>query len=116
MLPSDIEATFVPIRATEVAGVELDGEAVLYHEVANTVHVLSPTATVVWKLLDGSSDIAAIVADLAAAFAVSHDRMLDDVLSGIREFGRQGLLEGVDPDPDTVAASVLQAPEAGARA
>jgi hypothetical protein len=111
-----IDGAFVPEAHPAVAGVELDGEAVLYHEVDNTVHVLSPTATIVWNLLDGVSPVAEIVTDLAAVFEVSEERMLEDVLQALREFGRQGLLEGVEHDPDTVTASQLQGPAGGERA
>jgi hypothetical protein len=115
MRPEDIGPTFVPRTAHQVFAVELDGEAVLYQEEANSIHVLSASATIVWKLLDGASTIADIVEDLAAVFSVPGEQMVQDVLLAVREFGTQGLLEGVDPDPDSVATNVLRSPEAGER-
>jgi hypothetical protein len=115
MMPDEIGPTFVAGAKVAVVGVELDGEAVLYHEVANTIHVLSPTATIVWNLLDGESDVASIVADLAEVFQVPSEQMLEDVLTAVRAFGRQGLLEGVEADADVIAASELRAREPGAR-
>lgn len=113
---ADLDASFVPVPAASVVGVELDGEAVLLEEEVGTLHVLSPTATIVWNLLDGRSEVAAIVADLADVFEVPEGRMRDDVLLAVREFGRQGLLDGVEPDPDAVAANRLPdvEPRAGA--
>jgi hypothetical protein len=109
-----IDPPFVPVPAPSVVGVELDGEAVLLEEEAGTLHVLSPTATLVWNLLDGRSDVATIVSDLVAVFEVPQGQMQDDVLLAVREFGRQGLLQGVRPDPDAVAANQL--PEVEPRA
>jgi hypothetical protein len=115
MTPNEIGPDSVPRSTEAVVGVELDGEAVLYHEVANTIHVLSPTATIVWKLLDGEHDVASIVGDLAEVFEVPQERMLEDVLAAVRAFGGKGLLEGIEADAEVVAASELEAPEPGAR-
>jgi hypothetical protein len=115
MTPNEIAPVFVPRASGAVVGVELDGEAVLYHEVANTIHVLSPTATIVWNLLDGEHDVASVVSELAEVFEVPPERMLEDVLAAVRAFGGQGLLEGIEADAEVVAASGLEAPEPGVR-
>ena len=112
--PESIDGTFVPIPHSSVAGVELDGEVVLYHEGANTVHVLNPTATIVWLCLDGSADLNEICEDLAAVFELDEERVRADVIAAVREFGRQGLLDAVEPDAEVVAAHTLvQADGAG---
>ena len=43
----EIDENSHPRHHPAVAAVELDGEAVLYHEDANTVHLLNPSATIV---------------------------------------------------------------------
>lgn len=111
MDPEDIDGRFVATHADHVAAVELDGEAVLYHEELRTVCVLNPTATVVWNCLDGSSDLDSLCVDLAAAFSVEMEAIRQDVLGIVREFGRQGLLSEVEPDPEVVAAHTLSSLE-----
>lgn len=107
----DIRGGFVATRAPAVAGVELDGEKVLYHEELRTVCVLNPTATVVWNCLDGSSDLDTLSADLAEVFSVEVTTIRRDVFAIVQEFGRQGLLAGVEPDPEAVADHTLSSPE-----
>jgi hypothetical protein len=109
--PIDIGAESVLVPSASVVAVELDGEAVLYDEEANTVHVLSPTATIVWNLLDSRSDVGSLSNDLAWAYGVEPERMQADVLAAVREFGRKGLLQGVEADPAVIEASVLESPE-----
>ena len=105
--PESIDGAFTPVTDPAVASVELDGEAVLYHERLNTVHVLNPTATVIWKCLDGFTNLDGLSTDLAAAFSVDVGMVHTDVLEAVRDFGRQGLLEAVEPDPEALAANVL---------
>lgn len=112
MEADDIDGRFTPTHARAVAGVELDGEGVLYHEEFQTVCVLNPTATVVWNCLDGSSDLDTLCRALAQAFSVELETIRTDVLAIVQEFGRQGLLEEVEPDPEEVAAHTLTAPDA----
>lgn len=107
----EIDGGFSATREPAVVGVELDGEAVLYHEELRTVCVLNPTATVVWNCLDGSSDLETLCEDLAEAFSVDVGSVRKDVLDIVREFGRQGLLEDVEPDPEVVAAYTLSSPD-----
>lgn len=110
--PEAISMAFTPIPDSGVIGVEVDGEAVLYHEHALTVHALNPTATVIWNCLDGEVSVGELCDDLAAAFSIQVETLQGDVVEAVREFGRQGLLEGVLPDEQAVAANRLTAPEA----
>lgn len=112
MDPGAINGGSTVSRSRAVAAVELDGEAVLYHEELRTVCVLNPTATIVWNCLDGSSDLETLCGDIADAFAVELDTIRREVVEIVRELGRQGLLEGVESDPDIVAAHTVSGPDA----
>jgi hypothetical protein len=105
--PDAIDGAYTPRQAADVAGVELDGEAVLYHERLGIVCVLNPTATLVWGCLDGSSDLDALAGELAEAFAADAGTIREEVLAAVRGFGRLGLLADVTPDPDQVATQAL---------
>jgi hypothetical protein len=110
--PDAFDINFVAVPAHDAFTEELDGEAVVYHETSETVHLLSPTATIVWRCLDGEASLATISSELATAFGAELTRINEDVLGVVRDFGRQGLLEGVQPDADVVAAHFLGKPEA----
>src|SRR5437899_1192123 len=91
-----IDGTFVPRVRTSVADVEIDGEAVLYDETRAAVHVLNDTAALVWACCDGSDSVAAIAADIAAAFRLDNDQVLNDVVDVVQRFAREGLLVGIN--------------------
>lgn len=113
MNPERIESSFTPVTACDVVWVELDGEAVLYHETLNTVHVLNPTATIIWKCLDGSTELEALSAELAELFSEDLDAVRTDVVEAVRTFGRQGLLEGIESVPEAVAENALESDPKG---
>jgi hypothetical protein len=91
----EIGVEFVPQARTSVADVEIDGEAVLYDEQAEALHVLNSTAALVWACCDGSGSVAAIADDLAQAFGADPGKVLADVVELVRRFGRSGLLVNV---------------------
>lgn len=100
MKASEIGGGFVPAQAEAAYTVELDGEAVVLDEERNRLHHLNPTATLVWACFEGHGTIDEIAADLADAFASSPDAVSVDVLTLAQELGAEGLLAGVDHDPE----------------
>jgi hypothetical protein len=99
MAPDQIDESFVPRPRSTVATAELDGEAVIYSEETQSMHLLNPTATVVWACFDGSGPLSELIADLSEAFGVEQDVIRRDVLDLAREVGSKGLLEGVAATP-----------------
>lgn len=97
-----IDADFVARRIPSVASVEIEGEIVLYQTAAETIHVLNPSASVVWKMLDGIEDVEAVSRRLAEEFEIELVLMLEQVSDVIRDFARQGLLADVEPDEDVI--------------
>ncbi len=98
----EIEEGFVLHFAGDVAGAEIDGEAVLLGG-DGAVHRLNPTATLVWRCADGHATLAEIIDDLAAAFTgAERTTVAGDVMQVVRDFVRLGLLNGVraEPAPD----------------
>ncbi len=84
--------TSVPARSAAVHAVEVDGEAVLLDEVANRLHHLNGTATLVWSCLDGISTIDEIAKDVSDELDLPHAQVLADILELTCELGEQGLL------------------------
>ena len=102
MRPDDIEATFVPCRGSDVAGIELDGEMVLGRLApdsdALTTYALNATASIVWQCFDGSGTIDEISRDLADVSGTDVGVIGRDILALARDLGRAGLLAGVEED------------------
>lgn len=55
-----------PAISGDTAWVELDGEVVVLEEPTGALHVLNPTAAVLWQCFDGHSTVREIADDLAA--------------------------------------------------
>jgi hypothetical protein len=76
----------------------LDGGAALYRERSCRLHILNPTASLLWRSL-GRGESAAVVARRAARrFRVPLDRVEKDFAAALAQFESQGLL-GPMPDP-----------------
>ena len=98
-IPADeMDGRFVASLRPDVVGVEIDGEAVMVDGATGAVRHLDPIGSIVWQCLDGASSIEDISKDLAAGFKADPTVVTNDVLELVRTLGRQGLLEGVEPD------------------
>lgn len=84
---------FAPKRRSDVAAAEVDGEVVLYDERSGELHVLNPTAGLVWARCDGTASLADMIDELAAAFSVDRRRVAHDVMAVVRHLDGLGLLE-----------------------
>jgi len=92
-----ITASFVPSRSARAFAVELDGEAVVLDEIANRLHLLNHTATLVWNCLDGDVDVRGLAGEIAEALDLPSEQVLAETLAVVRQLGDEGLLEGVEP-------------------
>lgn len=90
-----LDGRATPARASTVTGVELDGEAVLYESVTESIHQLNITATLVWNCLDGCLRLEDLADGIAAAVDAEPEAVRHDVVAVVRQFAAQGLLEGV---------------------
>jgi hypothetical protein len=111
----DMTPESVPVARRDVAGVEVDGEMVLYDDSQRRLHRLNPTAALVWQCLDGSASLREIAGDVAEVFSSDPRTVLRDIVALAGHFAEEGLLEGTGPsaaEEDAVAGGVGQ--EAGA--
>ncbi len=83
-----------PKARTNLAVVEVDGEAVIYDELSEELHHLNPTATIIFSLCDGSATIKELSGEVANAFAVPPQEVEPQIRSLVRDLGKAGLLEG----------------------
>jgi len=81
----------------ELTVVELDGEAVVYDESTSRIHQLNPTATIIFKLCDGTSTVREMAEDISSAFAVGAAEVQQQIRVLIRDFRRRGFLSAPSP-------------------
>jgi len=101
--PNSVAADLLPQVPETVAWVEVDGEGVLYDELRQKVHVLSPTATLVWSGIDGQTSLERIARDLSHSFGTDLEVVRSDVLELARDLLDKGLITETsssrDPKP-----------------
>ena len=85
---------FKAVRDTDVILKELNGEAVLYSAKQRALHVLNPTAQLIWELCDGGHTPEEMEQALRARFAVSAAQdVMRDVQKTLEMFSTKGLLQ-----------------------
>jgi PqqD family protein of HPr-rel-A system len=72
---------------------ELDGEAVVYDPETMDVHRLNPTATVILGLLDGSTTVDELAADVSAVFDRPEEEVREQLEELVNELDRNRILE-----------------------
>lgn len=70
-----------------------DGEAVVRDPATGRLFVLNPSATMLWPRFDGSTSVAALAEELAAAFAAPAEQVRSDVERLVADLAAMGLLE-----------------------
>jgi PqqD family protein of HPr-rel-A system len=99
----EIDETFVPRLRSHIASVVVDDEAVIYDEESGSVHLLNPSASILWQCFDGSSTLAELISDVCEAFQIDDAAARRDVMEVARSIGGLGLLEGIARSPEETA-------------
>jgi len=71
---------------------EMDGEVVIYHPATEAIYYCNATAALIFRLCDGTRDIAAIVTMLRQAYPEASSQIESDVHTTIGELSRHGAL------------------------
>jgi hypothetical protein len=87
-------AALKPKVRDDLVVVDIEGEAVVYDPADVLLHHLNPTATVVFKLCDGSGTVRELSEDIAEVLDMSMDKVLRQVRRVVTQFKRAGLLDG----------------------
>jgi hypothetical protein len=84
-----------PKARADVVFRSLSKDWVLYDPRSQLLHVLNPTAAIVWTCCDGSVTVEEIAAELSEtiAEAPTQDQILTDVREALSRFSKEGLLE-----------------------
>jgi hypothetical protein len=115
-----IDADLVPAVPATIASVEVDGEAVVYDERRQSVHVLNPTAMLVWTGIDGRTSLGQIAEELASLFGADLDAVRSDVLELAEDLMNRELIsapgrspEGPREEPSARGPRFLEDPPGG---
>ncbi len=95
--PDDLTTDFVPKRRESVASIEIENEGIVFDEDRGSWHHMNPIARVIWDCCDGTGTVEEIARDISEVFEEDLDTVRESVLDTLRQFGQQGILEGVEP-------------------
>ena len=88
-----IERPRIGPPSPQILETEIGDEISLYDPATENVVVLNQTASDIWRLSDGESDVEGIVNLLAAAYGVDADQIRPEVEETIARFREQGLFQ-----------------------
>lgn len=82
-----------PLKRGDIISRDMGTETLLYDAKAEAIHVLNPTALLIWNLCDGNHSLRDINKKLKAAFslAAEHD-VLADIQQTVDTFAKNNLL------------------------
>jgi hypothetical protein len=83
---------FRPHRLEEIMVYEVEEELSLYDPRAEVVHILNPTAAVIWGMCDGSRRVQDISSQITEAYNLSLAVAKPDVQETITKFLEAGLI------------------------
>ena len=83
-----------PVRSAEIIVKEVGSETLLYSNHAGAIHILNPTAELIWQLCDGNHTLEDMKREIASSFSVDaeHDTM-KDIKQTLETFNKKKLLE-----------------------
>lgn len=97
--PGDLDTASCPLPHPLVASFDFEAEVLLVSRDDGRVHVLNPSAAIVWRNLDGEISVGELASALADAFAAPLDTVVADTVTMVRQLGELGLLDGVGVTP-----------------
>lgn len=83
-----------PVRKLGITAKDIGGETLLYSAAEEAIHILNPTAQLVWELCDGEHSMEDMEQAIRASFAVAdeHD-VTGDIRRTLEVFADKGLLQ-----------------------
>jgi hypothetical protein len=86
--------TTKPVRKPGITVKDIGGETLLYSADEEAIHILNPTAQLIWELCDGEHTVADMERAIRASFSVAdeHD-VLGDIRGTLELLASKGLLE-----------------------
>ena len=107
--PNIVSETFVPARVSTVDELVVEGEAILHDHTTERVHLLNPTAALLWKCFDGETTLAELAFEIADEMDIPVAGVLTDIVRVTSDLVEEGVLldarasrvENTGPVPST---------------
>lgn len=96
---NEVDADSRLCARSDLAAVELDGEAVIYDDANRRLHRLNAPATILWNCLDGAASLRQIAGDIAETLGADATSVLSDIVTVAKQLVAEGLLESSQPSP-----------------
>ena len=85
---------YKPLRKNNLLLKDLGDEFLIYSAEQKEIHVMNPTAQLIWKMCDGEHNISDIQKEIRAHFSIPDERdIAEDIRSTLKLFHDKGLLE-----------------------
>jgi hypothetical protein len=86
------DGAFVPARAPGVVTLDLEGDPIVFDEASDQLHLLNPTAALIWSCFDGATSVGDLSSDIGEALGVPAELVLGDALDLVVQLGEGGLV------------------------
>jgi hypothetical protein len=84
-----------PVRKPGITAKNIGGETLLYSAEEEAIHVLNPTAQLIWEFCDGEHTVAGMEQAIRANFSVTGERdVARDIRRTLEVFATKGLIIG----------------------
>ena len=83
-----------PVRRPEIIVKEVGSETLLYSNHAGAIHILNPTAELIWQLCDGNHTLEDMEREITSKFSIDagYD-IMKDIKQALENFNEKELLE-----------------------
>lgn len=80
-MPGSLSSESILVRSTRLSWRVLDGEVLILHPEAGTLHRLNDTGTRMWELIDGKRSIETIARQLTAEYHVDDEVAVEQLIA-----------------------------------
>jgi PqqD family protein of HPr-rel-A system len=88
-----VEAMHRPQRKAGILALDMGDGVILYNHDSSLVHHLSPSASVIWNLLDGDVTPDALATEISEEYGIDRGEVSKQVADLIQELDALGLIE-----------------------
>ena len=87
-----------PRKRSDVLELDMGDGFILYNHDSSLVHHLTPTAALVWQVLDGVATVERLASEIADEYGLPVDNVAMQLSSLIAELDAMGLVEDASPE------------------
>lgn len=105
---AEAAVTYRPQRKAGILALDMGDGVILYNHDSSLVHHLSPSASVIWNLLDGDTGPEQLATEISEEYGIDPDEVSKQVADLIAELDALGLVEDADADASPRSSDASQ--------